>query len=66
MKRGQEAGPVLLQDFSSSSRMSRPRKEDWIILGILVASVAAVYAALEAVNALLASDPDQRHWVREG
>ncbi len=43
--------------------MSPPRKDDAIVLGILLASILAVYIALEAVTSVISSDPNERHWV---
>ncbi len=56
----------LSRSSSSSlySRMGRPRRDDWAIIGIFLASLFAVYLALGAVTSVIASDPAERHWVR--
>lgn len=47
-----------------TTRMGPPRREDGIILGILLGSVLAIYLCLEAVTSVISGDPNERHWVR--
>ncbi len=43
--------------------MMPPRRQDGVILAILVASILAVYAALQIFTSLIASEPSKRNWV---
>ncbi len=42
--------------------MGPPKREDFVVVGLLLASMSAVYIVLRGFTVFVGDDPDSRYW----